>query len=118
MYNVLWLYLVDARSGEGRQGKSHTASGASICPRGQGRLVRGHPWRSEAAATLRLPTHDVGMEDVKRDECEKDFYLAELALLNGDTATATILFRQSVDTNITEFVEYKAAGIELDRLKH
>jgi lipoprotein NlpI/transglutaminase-like putative cysteine protease len=116
LYSILWLYLAETKAG--KDGRSDVArrtqsSDLSAWPGPLVRVMRGDLKPQDVA----LPSHDVAWK-TKRDECEKDFYLAELALLNGDTATATILFRQSVDTNITEFVEYKAAGIELDRLKH
>jgi lipoprotein NlpI len=116
LYSLLWLYMADTKAGKDAKADlvRRTQSGdLSAWPGPLVRVMRGDLRAQDVA----LPSRDTSWK-TKRDECEKDFYLAELALLGGDTATAASLFRQSVDTNITEFVEYKAAGVELDRLQH
>ncbi|MGD0191100.1 MAG: DUF3857 domain-containing protein [Rhizomicrobium sp.] len=116
LYSLLWLYVAETKAGkDARSDLAHrTQSGdLSAWPGPLVRVMRG----DLRAQDIAMPSRDADWK-TRRDECEKDFYLAELALLNGDTAAATGLFRRSLDTNITEFVEYKAAGVELARLQH
>ena len=115
LYSLLWLYLAESHTGNDAR--------ANLLMRTQGmdlaqwpgpllRVLRGDLRPDEVV----LPPHTEGWQ-TKRDECERDFYLAELALLRGDTATAERLFRATLDTHVAEYIEYTAASFELDRLQ-
>ncbi len=48
--------------------------------------------------------------------CEAYFYVGQYFLLRGESDEAVRLFRKALDTNATDFVEYDAAKVELERL--
>ncbi|WP_202800067.1 hypothetical protein, partial [Rubrivivax gelatinosus] len=60
-------------------------------------------------------TRDSGRADPGR-ECELQFFAGQKALLDGDRAAARRHFRRSVDTGVTEFIEYGMSRLELQRL--
>lgn len=49
--------------------------------------------------------------------CEADFYLGERALLKGDTALAKKYFQATLSTNISAFIEFRIAKVELQALQ-
>ncbi len=50
-------------------------------------------------------------------DCEADFFLGEASLIKGDRDQARTLFQAAVATGIKEYIEYRAAQIELERMK-
>jgi lipoprotein NlpI len=116
LYHALWLYIADARLGKDAKGELlRRTDGAdfSAWPGPVVKVLRG----DSSADQIVLPPHRETWQ-TERDVCEKDFYLAEMALANGDKAKAIALFHDTIATNITEYLEYTAAGYELERLSH
>lgn len=114
LYAQLWIFVT-----EKRQGKN---AAAELARRTQGldlstwpgpliRVARGDI-RPDA---IPMPVRTVAWQS-RRDECERDFYLAEIALLSGDSGTAARLFRTAIATDVKEYIEYQAAGAELQRM--
>lgn len=56
-----------------------------------------------------------GKFDIVKHECEAYFWLAQLALANGDTAAGIQWLRRCVGTGFTAFIEYGIAREELER---
>lgn len=55
--------------------------------------------------------------NIEREQfCEAYFYIGQAALLGGEPSSAMDLFRLTVDTGLTTFIEYKAARAEMTRL--
>ena len=50
-------------------------------------------------------------------ECEAFFYVGQYHLLHGNKAEAAKLFRKTLDTGVTYFIEYDGAKVELERLE-
>jgi lipoprotein NlpI len=114
MYYALWLFIVDARMGKDAKAALRTRSEGWDTSSWPGPLIKAA--RGDLAAdAIEMPTHAEAFQRA-RDLCEKDFYLAELALAGGDRDKALALFRDTVSTGITEYLEYAAAGFEIDRL--
>ncbi|HKD23306.1 MAG TPA: DUF3857 domain-containing protein [Rhizomicrobium sp.] len=114
MYYALWLFIVDARQGKDAKAALRTRSEGWNMAQWPGPLVK--VARGDLAAdAIVMPSHNEPFERA-RDSCERDFYLAELALAGGDKERALGLFRGTVATAITEYLEYTAAGFEIDRL--
>ena len=111
MYTAMWVYIADAHGG--KDAKAELAA-----------LTQGwdlSAWPGPLVAVLRgdmkpdaivMPTHTESW-GAARDACERDFYLGEKALFDGDKARAAELFRAARDTHITEYIEYAAAVAEL-----
>lgn len=114
LYHALWLYIVETRLGKDAKGELlHSTDGADLSA-WPGPIVK--VFRGDAGPDqIVLPPHRETWQ-TERDICEKDFYLAEFALANGDKAKAITLFHDTIATNITEYLEYTAAGYELERI--
>jgi lipoprotein NlpI len=52
----------------------------------------------------------------REQQCEAYYYLGQHALIRGDRTEAIRLFRAAVESQVTDFVEYYAARVELKRL--
>ena len=52
----------------------------------------------------------------REQSCEAFFYVGQYHLLNGNEDDAVAMFRQAVETEIRQFVEYEAAALELTKL--
>ena len=50
--------------------------------------------------------------------CEAYYFVGTHALANGDVKTAREYFAKSIATDVREFMEWRAAGIELDKIKN
>jgi lipoprotein NlpI len=117
-YAVLWLALA-----EGRQGRD-----ARTSLRRHAATLDLKVWPGPIVAALlddRLPettaapAEPAGWSAADRQAgatCELSFYFAEYRLQRGQRAEAEALFKKSVDTGITAYVEYNAARFELARL--
>jgi lipoprotein NlpI len=115
MYNALWLYL--ARSRAGQNGKEELAANAKNLdanewPRPIVQLYLG-------AVTPKNVLASAADSDPKKNRernCEAYFYLGEQALIRGDRQEAIRLFQATLETDVTNFIEYQAAQAELKRL--
>jgi lipoprotein NlpI len=116
MYGSLWLYIAEARAGKDAKGDlARRTQGVDLSewPGPLIRVLRGDLKPNEVT----LPVHNAAWQ-TKRDQCEEDFYEAEMFLLSGDKTSAVTLFRAAVDTGVVEYYEYLAATVELERLTH
>ena len=114
-YSKLWLYVARGRAGgDGAPELARISKGA------EGKVW---PWpiislflgKSSASELLGQARHEDEGRRLQR-ECEAYFYLGQYSLLHGDREQAADYFRKSVATGVSNFVEYRAAGIELARL--
>ena len=113
-YHVLWLYIANVRAGkDARSELLRDTEGWDFAswPGPVLKVIRG----DMSADQISLPKHPEDWQ-TERDLCEQDFYLAEFALANGDKSKAIELLRDTVDTDVKEYVEYGAAKYELERL--
>jgi lipoprotein NlpI len=114
-YAVLWLYLAAERAGK---------DGSAPLNYMLARLEPGawpYPLLSLFAGTLTAEqtlaaaaSRNARLERERR--CEALFYTGEFYLLRGNRERATQLFRDTLETGVTEFLEYDWARFELERL--
>lgn len=117
IYPALWLYFTRARAGgNAAQELSRNAKNLDVFywPGPVISLFLGKTTPKEvlaAAADPFLPKR------AQRDlECEAYFYVGQYFLLRGESDEAVRLFRKALATNATDFIEYDAAKVELERL--
>jgi lipoprotein NlpI len=114
-YAPIWLYLAQNRAGEdGARELERNAAKLDLTkwPAPIVLLYRGKykPEDVVSAATNTDPKTD------REQHCEAYFYLGEYALFHNEQAEAAQLFRSTIDTGVTVFLEYSAAQNELKRL--
>jgi lipoprotein NlpI len=120
-YGVLWLYLAELRA---------KGDAAAVLQRRAAALdQKVWPWpivkalmdgRDEVPVDP-VPTIPPHWSEAARRagaQCEVAFYMGEAHLARGDAATARRLFTASRAENIQEYIEYRAAGVELARMEH
>ena len=72
----------------------------------------------------KTPQEILELADVKNlkrrreKECEAYYSIGQLVLLEGNSSEAVRMFRASVATGVTSFVEYQGAKAELRRMSH
>jgi len=59
--------------------------------------------------------HDSSRQRAEQ-ECEAYFYLGQYHVIMGNLGEARRMFQLSVDTGVTNFIEYTASEVELNRL--
>lgn len=111
-YPALWLYLAQARAGQ--EARSALANDTAkvdlkVWPGPVISYFLGNVSADEVLAAAKDPNPQKDREQ----HCEAYFYLAEQALAAGKQADANRLFRSTLDTRITTFVEYNGAKAEL-----
>jgi lipoprotein NlpI len=119
-YAALWLFLAQSRAG--RDGIVELRRRANrvketAWPRPIVQVMLGE-LRADEIGT---PQHPADWSEAVRKSaaiCELSFYLGELRLAKRDRIGARDYFRQAVNTGMREYVEYRAAEFELQRLAH
>lgn len=113
-YAGIWLYLATRRAGGDGVAALRQAWPTAAKPAWPHPVARWLAGDISFDAAL-AATREGGSADPGR-ECELQFFAGQKALLDGDRAAARRHFRRSVDTGVTEFVEYGLARLELQRL--
>ncbi len=117
IYPALWLYLARARAGgNAEQELSRNAKKLDLFywPGSVISLFLGETTPKKVLAAARDPfLPKLAQLD---QACEAYFYVGQYFLLRGERDEAVRLFRKALATNATDFVEYDAAKVELERL--
>jgi lipoprotein NlpI len=120
-YPLLWLYIVERRSGS--SGKD-----ASTALRERSAKLNLQTWPGpiiqvllgdRSAEQIPSPAQPAAWPEATRKavgQCELSFFLGEARLASGERDRAMALFRAAVDTGMKEYVEYNAAAFELQRI--
>jgi len=117
LYTSLWLFM--AREYAGQDGLPELTRVAErldlfYWPGPLANLFLG---RTDVRATLEAARDPfLDLQGQNEQACEAYYYAGQYALLNGDRETAIRLFRESVKTGVTNFIEYDAARLALERL--
>ncbi len=116
LYGALWHYLTLQRLG--RDGKKALAEltkerDLTAWP---GPIVKLYLGESSADHALAQATGGE-KQSARMQQCEAQFYVAQHYLLAGDSERAASAFRKAVDTQVTMYIEYQFAQVELDRMK-
>ncbi len=114
-YRVLWLYLAQARAGQG--GRAELKDNArrldlSDWPEPVVRMFLGE---LSAQAVADMGKANATRKDKER-RAEAYFYVGQQQLMAGHKDKAAAFFRAVVKTGITNFTEYTGAKAELKRL--
>lgn len=117
-YGVIWLYLADTRAGRDGLGAMRERA-AKLTPGSWPepivRVLLGDATQPLAGGPVEPSSWS--QERLRlAGQCELSFYLAEQALLAGDTAKARPLFQAAFNTGIHEFIEHRLAKHALARL--
>ncbi len=114
-FAAIWLFLAQSRSGQ---------NGARLLAEHAKRLEP-TPWIRSIVDFLmgklasEAVLHTAKDADPKKDReqhCEAYFYLGQKALMRGNRSEAIRFFKLTLDTGVTNFVEYSGAESELTRL--
>ena len=114
-YRMAWLYLAEARAGQG--GQNALAANAqrldfAVWPGAVIALLLG---RTDVATVAGFAENAATRAGRER-RCEAYFYIGQYQLLQGDPVGAALSFRTVLETAVTNFVEYQGARAELARL--
>ena len=117
IYPALWLYIARTRAGTNAgQELSRNAKKLDVFywPGPVISLFLGKTTPKKVLASARDPfLPKLAQLD---QACEAYFYVGQYFLLRGERDEAVRLFRKALATNATDFVEYDAAKVELERL--
>lgn len=118
LYSDLWLFLAQSRAGTDAVGELKRRAGKTDLKRWPGPIVQillGNlgPDQFETPA---LPATWPEAARKAGANCEVSFYLGEFNFAKGRRDKAAALFRAAVRTGIQEYIEYRAAAFELDRM--
>src|SRR5271157_2830555 len=114
-YDVIWLYLAQARAGQDTTGELSKNAAQIELTGWPGQIISLYLGKMTPESVL-AAAKDADPKKDREHDCETYFYLGEHALLAGKEEEARRLFQQSVDTGVTNFDEYTAAQAELKRL--
>ena len=118
LYTRLWFYIALARSGQDGRAAFGGVSSAGI-EAWPGPIARLYLGKTTPARVLKGLGQGSRIGDTRphlEKACEAYFFLGQYALINGDRNQARAYLRKAVATDITYFVEYMAAKVELERL--
>lgn len=117
LYSMLWLYMAREFAGQDGRPELTRATGRTdlfYWPGPVASLYLGKATIEDVVLAAKDPFLD---DDTQREQaCEAYFYAGQYALLQGDKAEAIRLFRAAVETGVTNFIEYDAARLALERL--
>ena len=114
-YRVLWLYLAQARAGQGGRAELGDNARRLDLSDWSGSLVRMFLGELNAQAVAGMGEANRTRQDKER-RAEAYFYVGQQQLMAGHTDNAAAFFRAVVKTGITNFIEYIDAKAELKRL--
>lgn len=115
LYPAIWLYLTSRRNGEDGVAAVQRALSAPTSQRWPRPVLEWLTGTTNYEQALKAAKEEAG--DQSR-LCELYFYAGEKALIDGDRAKASELFRKSVATGVVEFNEYHMAQRQLAKLAH
>ena len=114
-FAVLWRYL--SAEHDGRDGAAQLADDTQNIKldRWPGVIARYYLGAVDAEAILEN-AHDPDSMVTSERLCVAYFFIGQKHLLDGSAAQARDNFQKTLGTGVTEFIQYKAAQRELDRL--
>jgi lipoprotein NlpI len=114
-FAAIWLYLAKARSGDTGIGQlRENAKRIDVTPWTRN-IVDLYLGKLKSDAILHA-ANDPDPQTTRERLCEAYFYLGQQALLRGKREEAARMFKASINTGVTRFVEYRGAQVELRRL--
>ncbi len=116
IYAMLWIYIVRSRVAEkdARDILRQVSREVNVTE-WPGVLVGYYLGNITPEAVLKA-ANDSDPKRRREKQCEANFYIGQQLLIDGKKAEATKMFKAALATNVTKFVEYEGARIELQRL--
>jgi TPR repeat protein len=114
-YAHLWHYVAVGRSGGAAKAELKRASKALGLDAWPGPVVSFYLGGTSAAQLLRKANNPDGQKQLEQ-LCEAHFYIAQSHMIQGRHKAAARLFKKTVDSGLTNFVEFASAKAELARL--
>jgi lipoprotein NlpI/transglutaminase-like putative cysteine protease len=113
-YSVLWLYMSEWKRGNKDDAVAPLAKDVKLTewPLPLVRFYRGEIGESELLKAAQDKNETTQMHQL----CEAHFYIGQRYLRDGNTRDAMRAFKRARENDVFEFIEYRAAGFELDRL--
>ena len=109
-YAMLYRFLARSRAGEAAEAELEADA----------RRLKTKEWPfavTELYLGKRLPAATLAAAAKPDQKCEAQFYIGQWHVVKGNRADAETALRAAVDTCPKPFVEYRAAVVELKRLK-
>ena len=114
-YNVLWLFLAEARAGHNALAKLQTRSPRLDLDNWPGPIMNFYLGTIDESA-LNAAAQSSDPMTAREQVCEANFYTAEVKLIHNAVAEALPLLRAAVRECPPNFIEFQAATAELKRL--
>jgi len=115
-YALIWKYVSEARAG-GRTGKSlarlKVFKSPNILPSALIKMILDDAKPADVIAAAADPD----TRHQRENECIAYFFMGQLSLINGDTKAAAEYFQKTLATGVTNFRQYTAARVELERIQ-
>jgi lipoprotein NlpI len=117
-YAVLWLYLAEARAGHSSPAQLRQRAEQMDLKAWPGPIMRALLGDAKPEQVEPPQRPETWSEASRRAgaQCELSYYLGEVKLLQHEDARAATLFRAAIATDVKEYVEYRAAAYELQRM--
>jgi lipoprotein NlpI len=116
-YPLLWAALAATRLGKSLEGALSELDAQSSGDSWPQRLLANYLGKLSDVELLRI-ARDTKSDGAKRHQlCEANYFLGMKELAKGNKANAQTFFEKSIDTEVTEFIEYRASGFELKKMK-
>jgi lipoprotein NlpI len=117
-YTLLWLFLAQLRTGKDAVAELQRHASQMDLKQWPGPIIQIFlgELRPEQVQPPALPAAWDEAAQKAGANCEVSFYTAELSLAKKQRDRAVSLFKASVNTGVAEYIEYRAAGYELERM--
>ena len=116
VYAMLWIYIVRSRVGENdAKNILRQVSREVNISEWPGTLVAYYLGNMNQEALLKA-ANDSDPKRRREKQCEANFYIGQQLLIEGKKAEAAKMFKAALATNVTKFVEYEGARVELQRM--
>jgi lipoprotein NlpI len=116
-YALLWRYIMQVRSGGGGDAANNLERWTKDKDFSEwpGQLIWLYRGQVSVQEALRA-ADDSNPKRQREKKCEAYFYIGQLLLTQGKKNEALKMLRAAAATNVTDFVEYEGAKVELKRL--
>src|ERR1051325_2951485 len=116
VYAMLWIYIVRSRDGENdAKNILRQVSREVNISEWPGTLVAYYLGNMNQEALLKA-ANDSDPKRRREKQCEATFYIGQQLLIEGKKAEAAKMFKAALAPNVTKFVEYEGARVELQRM--
>ncbi len=115
-YSVIWLYLAQARAGQGGLDNLRANATHVDLDEWPGPVVLMFLSMTTVEAVAAMGSASTTKAE-REKRCEATFYVGQYYMLRNQREQAAEYFRATVATGVTHFIEYNSAKSELERLQ-